>query len=128
MRWEIGPNYGHVTRKRAVPPPPPPAKADIAVAAKSYDAATETVTVEVPAYDLATHNELAKVRVYAVPAGTSLPATGDDWVKSSHPFTEFESVGHVEGFAVGIELPAIPADVPADVVDFFAQIILGFTS
>ncbi len=120
-RYVLGPNFAaDFAAPVAVVAPAPLGKLDVAVVLVSTDNAAWTVTVSIPAYDLATHNQLVEVRAYLAPQGSTLPTDGPGWVASSNAVTT-EDVSTV--LAGGDDVISLPAVAPGS---YLGQIVLGF--
>ncbi len=118
MRWKVGPSFGRQTLKAPPAPPSPPPKLDVDVSAGPIT--NDIATINVPAYDLGTHNHLMEVRVYVVLVGQPVPSDADGYITSAYPFGSGDVSASQVAASYNVALPAV-ADG-----DYFVQVILGF--
>lgn len=129
MRYVLGPGFDAIIAAPPAPSAPQggtapavPPKSDVAVTLLSKDDAAKLAVVQIPAYDLATHNRLSEVRLYLLPSGAARPADANGYVQSSYP-VETADVSQFQGGA-DVSIP-YPGATPGQ---HLGQIVLGFES
>jgi hypothetical protein len=137
MRWVLGPNFGLIAFTSSAPAPEAPAAApeapaatpqlaDVEVTAHGIDNEHGAALIGIPAFDPATHQAPAEIRVYAVPESAQLPADADGYINPPEGAPAFAfsalAVPFQAGTVAAIKLPDVPDG------NYLLAILLGFES
>jgi hypothetical protein len=119
MRYVLGPAFAYTPVAPTAEPTSPTGKLDPTIEHQSVIG--NVARFAYPAYDKATHNVLAEVRLYLVPDGhPELPTEADGYIASAFPFGRSDVAGDQDG---GESMITIPATEP---VAHHAQYVLGY--
>lgn len=113
MRYVLGPSFAFTIP----PPPPPPVGVDMAASIVSTDPTGVALSFTSPSQPV---NVPSEVRVYLAAAGSSLPATADEWISSGHAYTSSAPSLSPDGGQVTIGYPSVPPG------DYLGQVIIGY--